>query len=354
MLGAAGMMVGSRPLGAPPHVSWSLPSAANNNSEPGFYQRLGECCYTCAGTSWYWWSSGERCKYLIAESTRAKIDFYSERLKQLAGTNFTKLTEVEETEDTTATGHSKVSSSSSKTDDEKEENIDDNISKSEQSNDQNKNDTVNEEDCVPDSSNNNDQEEETVQEEQHSSGSVDEELLEEDENTDTKTSVEEAEASEEGKDSEKTDCQNSLVRELMNKFGFSNILEYQEAYRKAVEESKEQILEEANTENNNDQSGIKTFNGIKLRSDITMDSKMRNFSKSELIRNFETLKRLRPDLNGPTVEKETLFAGSLVNDHIYRMVKERYSNIWPNQTIVSDQSELTILLCQPMIIYVGY
>ena len=35
-------------------------------------------------------------------------------------------------------------------------------------------------------------------------------------------------------------------------------------------------------------------------------------------------------------------------DHIYRMVKERYSNIWPNQTIVSHQSELTILLCQPM------
>ena len=35
-------------------------------------------------------------------------------------------------------------------------------------------------------------------------------------------------------------------------------------------------------------------------------------------------------------------------DHIYRMVKERYSNIWPNQTIGSDQSELTILLCQPI------
>ena len=26
----------------------------------------------------------------------------------------------------------------------------------------------------------------------------------------------------------------------------------------------------------------------------------------------------------------------------------KYSYIWPNQTIVSDQSELTILLCQPM------
>ena len=27
-----------------------------------------------------------------------------------------------------------------------------------------------------------------------------------------------------------------------------------------------------------------------------------------------------------------------VNDHIYRMVKESNSNIWPNQTIVSNQS----------------
>ena len=42
------------------------------------------------------------------------------------------------------------------------------------------------------------------------------------------------------------------------------------------------------------------------------------------------------------------FTQSNLKDHIYRMVKERYSNIWPNQTIVSDQSELTIPLCQPM------
>ena len=41
-----------------------------------------------------------------------------------------------------------------------------------------------------------------------------------------------------------------------------------------------------------------------------------------------------------------------IKDHMYRMVIVKYSNIWPNQTIVSDQSELTILLCQPMIIYV--
>ena len=38
----------------------------------------------------------------------------------------------------------------------------------------------------------------------------------------------------------------------------------------------------------------------------------------------------------------------LPKDHVYRMWKVKYSNIWPNQTIVSDQSELTILLCQPM------
>ena len=39
----------------------------------------------------------------------------------------------------------------------------------------------------------------------------------------------------------------------------------------------------------------------------------------------------------------------IFNDHLYRMVKESNSNIWPNQTIVSDQSELTLLSCQPMI-----
>ena len=39
---------------------------------------------------------------------------------------------------------------------------------------------------------------------------------------------------------------------------------------------------------------------------------------------------------------------SVPNDHVYRMVKERYRNILPNQTIVSNQSELTILLCQPI------
>ena len=42
------------------------------------------------------------------------------------------------------------------------------------------------------------------------------------------------------------------------------------------------------------------------------------------------------------------YQGIAMNDHIYRMVKKSNSNIWPNQTIVSDQSILTILLCQPM------
>ena len=59
-----------------------------------------------------------------------------------------------------------------------------------------------------------------------------------------------------------------------------------------------------------------------------------------------------PDQRGLLDSCFNLLAKS--NDHIYRMLKESNSKIWPNQTNVSDQSELTILLCQPMIIYVGY
>ena len=56
-------------------------------------------------------------------------------------------------------------------------------------------------------------------------------------------------------------------------------------------------------------------------------------------------------LNCCSLSKQDCFGVNLptnTNDHIYRMVKESNSNIWPNQTIVSDQSDLTILLCQPM------
>ena len=175
--------------------------------------------------------------------------------------------------------------------------------------------------CVPDSSNNEPEEEpasDDCPEEQHSSGSVDEELLEEDDTMDTgetKTTGEETpEPSESEQKTEKLASPSnphSLVGELMNKFGFNDILEYQEAYRKAVQESREAT--DLMADNNNTEETKKATNGLKLRSDITIDPE-RNFSdlsKSEILRNFETLKRLRPELGvgGLGHERETLFAG---------------------------------------------
>ena len=174
------------------------------------------------------------------------------------------------------------------------------------------------EDCVPDSSNAN--EEESQEEEQHSSGSVDEELLEEDDGMETKPSEEEEGTTEDKPVSIPAEASpsNSLVGELMNKFGFSDILEYQEAYRKAVQESRgsSKDMEMAN-DNNNEEEKIsdqqhKEQNGLKLRNDITIDSQpnFNKLSKSEIFQNFQTLKRLRPDYNGRVPERETLFAGN--------------------------------------------
>ena len=179
-----------------------------------------------------------------------------------------------------------------------------------------------EEDCVPDSSNAH--EEESQQEEQHSSGSVDEELLEEEE---PKPGEEEEAITEEKPgvlSSSSTPAEvsppNSLVGELMNKFGFSDILEYQEAYRKAVQESRGSSTDmEIDGDNNNEEDKVsdppREQNGLKLRSDITIDPEQ-NFNKlsrSEIFQNFETLKRLRPDYNGRLPERETLFAGEFYN-----------------------------------------
>ena len=49
-----------------------------------------------------------------------------------------------------------------------------------------------------------------------------------------------------------------------------------------------------------------------MRSDISIDPEQNfaNLSKNEIFKNFETLKRLRPDLNGSVAERESLFAGT--------------------------------------------
>ena len=187
------------------------------------------------------------------------------------------------------------------------------------------------EDCVPDSSNAN--EEESQEEEQHSSGSVDEELLEEDDGMETKPGEEEEGTPEEKPVSAPAEVSppNSLVGELMNKFGFSDILEYQEAYRKAVQESRGSLkdMEMSGGDNNNDEDKIsdqhKEPNGLKLRNDITIDSQpnFNKLSKSEIFQNFQTLKRLRPDYNGRVPERETLFAGNSDNNIKWKLSKAR-------------------------------
>lgn len=276
----------------------------------------------------------------LSESTRAKIDFYSERLKQLAGTNFNKLA-TESTEEDSSTGQSKVSSSSKEEDKEiascVETYEEDNIVALEESEESGKpkpaleNGQQEEEVCVPDSSNNEGEEEpgasDDCPEEQHSSGSVDEELLEEDTDAmdtgDNKTAEEEIPEPSESLKPEKVASPSnphSLVGELMNKFGFNDILEYQEAYRKAVQESRDAT--DLIADNNNQEETKKATNGLKLRSDITIDPErnLSDLSKSEILRNFETLKRLRPELGigGHGHERETLFAGELRRNQIER------------------------------------
>ena len=260
----------------------------------------------------------------VTESTRAKIDFYSERLKQLAGTSFTKLAAPPPAQ-AEAEQPPTVSSSSKEEDKEnafEEKTFDDNkISESKDVEQCAKTKPPPSEAgqqaelCVPDSSV---AEEEAGEEaEQLSSGSVDEELLEEDtDQGDTKTAEPEPEGGAKDQAEANTEAdtkeaaglspQQSLVGELMNRFGFSDILEYQEAYRRAVQESGGAGAG-AETE-----PRPRPGSGLKLRSDITIDSAAANFahlSKSELFKNFETLKRLRPELNGSGAERESLFAG---------------------------------------------
>ena len=263
----------------------------------------------------------------VTESTRAKIDFYSERLKQLAGTSFTKLAAPPPAQ-AEAEQPPTVSSSSKEEDKEnafEEKTFDDNkISESKDVEQCAKTKPPPAEAgqeaelCVPDSSVGEAGEEagsDAGEAEQLSSGSVDEELLEEDtDQGDTKTAEPEPEGgakdqAEAGtKEAADLSPQQSLVGELMNRFGFSDILEYQEAYRRAVQESGGAGAgAEAETE-----PRPRPGSGLKLRSDITMDSAAANFahlSKSELFKNFETLKRLRPELNGSGAERESLFAG---------------------------------------------
>ena len=146
----------------------------------GFYQRLGEW-RTPSGPPALVTSHQKHLSLSLSESTRAKIDFYSERLKQLAGTNFNKLA-TESTEDS-STGQSKVSSSSKEEEKESascaETYEEENVAALKETEESGKpksalDDGEPEQVCVPDSSNNEPEEEpasDDCPEEQHSSTS---------------------------------------------------------------------------------------------------------------------------------------------------------------------------------------
>ena len=273
------------------------------------------------------------------ETTKAKIDFYSERLKQLAGSSFKHI----EKENNEATGQGNVSSSSKETKNcptpptppqPEQKNEGDKSSKdlkvelldeNDKTGDEKEKAPVQqqEEHCVPDSSNTETEEEQIASDspdEQHSSGSVDEELLD-DEIMEAKTN-EESEVASDDKSPTPSPNEppppNSLVGELMSKFGFNDILEYQEAYRKAVQESRASNSGLALSENNNEQKSKtpqdthkdKDQSSLKLRNDIAIspEANFANLSNSafSLGQHFETLKRLRPDFHGGQ-EHETLW-----------------------------------------------
>ena len=156
-----------------------------------------------------------------------------------------------------------------------------------------------EERCAPDSSSSGQEKEE---DDNKSSGSVDENMLEEEE---------EDEADEEEKGSEESVETQSIVSQLIKKFGFNDIKEYQEAFRKAVEESGGAKSEEDSSKTEDKRSPTpetevtgKDTKPLRLREDITMmSSQVNSLDLAQPLlnssQNFDSLNK----------SKELLFAG---------------------------------------------
>ena len=85
--------------------------------------------------------------------------------------------------------------------------------------------------CVPDSSSCPERLTEDMSEDNKSSGSVDENMMEEDEDNEDGDREDKASSSDESLETQ------SIVSQLIKKFGFNDIQEYQEAFRKAMQES---------------------------------------------------------------------------------------------------------------------
>jgi len=287
------------------------------------------------------------------EHSQASIDFYSQRLKQLAGSSsppsspknlspspprFTSPSS-EKDKKTSSSHCSTPNPPPAHTPTESIKSLDDRASSDEKRRPREKSE------CTPDSSerdhNNGTVRPESANADQLSSGSVDDNL-EDEENMDI-ADEDEDEAEDlttrsvstptstpvstpvPSSSSERGCPPNSLVGELMSKFGFNDIQEYQEAYRKALQESgAKQHSDKSN--NNNEELKPKPIlengqererNPLRLRDDITMASSVNSLDLANPFLTsghpFEAAKRLKMDLmNGsPGInrEQENLFAG---------------------------------------------
>ena len=173
-------------------------------------------------------------------------------------------------------------------------------------------DTEETENCVPDSSGAQEKTSEEGTEDNKSSGSVDENMLEEEEEEPEEEEEELAEKDEKASSSEESVETQSIVSQLIRKFGFNDIQEYQEAFRKAVQESgstNKSDEDSSKTEDKRSQTPDLEVTGedtkpLRLREDITMmSSKVNSLDQAQPLlnssHNFDSLNK----------SKELLFAG---------------------------------------------
>ena len=163
----------------------------------------------------------------------------------------------------------------------------------------------NEEMCAPDSSGAQEKGSEEETEENKSSGSVDENMMEEESELD-EDPVERDEKVSNSDDSLETQ---SIVSQLIKKFGFNDIKEYQEAFRKAVQESGGGTMPEEKSEDKRSQTPedeISSINSkpLRLREDMTMmSSQVNSLDLGEPVLNSSS------NFNSVNKSKELLFAG---------------------------------------------
>ena len=161
--------------------------------------------------------------------------------------------------------------------------------------------------CVPDSSSSQEKGEEEGPEDIKSSGSVDENMMEEDDEIEDEA----GDRDEKTSSSDESMETQSIVSQLIKKFGFNDIQEYQEAFRKAVQESggKNQSEELSKSDDKRSltpqgETHFQDTNPLRLREDITMmSSKVNSLDLAQPLlsssHNFDSLNK----------SKELLFAG---------------------------------------------